>query len=323
MKSTKNRNYCLDFVKGIACIFVVFMHCEFPGRLGILIQCVSRFCVPFFFMVSGYFCYNEDTPINFGKKIKHIFWITCGATVLYAVLALLCGDGINSVTVKQIVYWLFFNQPIIIVGQMWFLFALLYDYILFAMIEKLKWQKLSKIYIFIGIGAYIALAQGAYLLDITISNPIYRNFLIEGFSLFSLGYWLHRDEKRFHLSNKILVIMIVVTTLLCPIERLLMGRDFGVNIITFPQVFSIFLYCIHNPQKGKNSWIMILGLKYSLYVYIFHPMVWHTLDEIYERMHVSGNILVMYLRPILCVAIAIMLSILFVNGKKFMKGRKV
>lgn len=57
---TKQYNYCLDFIKGIACIFVVFMHCEFPGILGVAVQAISRFCVPLFFMVSGFFCYNAN-----------------------------------------------------------------------------------------------------------------------------------------------------------------------------------------------------------------------------------------------------------------------
>lgn len=63
MAEKAKRNYCLDFIKGIACICVVFMHCEFPGILGIVIQCVSRFCVPFFFMVSGYFAYKENVKV--------------------------------------------------------------------------------------------------------------------------------------------------------------------------------------------------------------------------------------------------------------------
>ena len=54
----KQYNYCLDFLKGIACVFVVFMHCEFPGIMGTAVQAISRFCVPFFFMVSGYYCYK-------------------------------------------------------------------------------------------------------------------------------------------------------------------------------------------------------------------------------------------------------------------------
>ena len=46
-KSHKQYNYCLDFIKGLACIFVVFMHCEFPGKAGTVVQAISRFCVPY------------------------------------------------------------------------------------------------------------------------------------------------------------------------------------------------------------------------------------------------------------------------------------
>ena len=62
-KSQKQYNYCLDFIKGLACIFVVFMHCEFPGKTGTIVQAISRFCVPLFFMVSGYFSYSEDNQV--------------------------------------------------------------------------------------------------------------------------------------------------------------------------------------------------------------------------------------------------------------------
>lgn len=323
MRNIQIRNHCLDLVKGIACICVVFMHCEFPGRLGTLVQCASRFCVPFFFMISGYFCYRGNTNCQLQKKIQHIFLITLGATALYVIIALLFGGGgVTSVTCRQVGYWLIFNQPLIIVEQMWFLFALLYDYILFAAMEKMNWQLLSKIFIPIGIGTYIVLAQGAHLRGVVIPNPIYRNFLIEGFPFFSLGYWLHRDEKQICMSNNFLYIMIAITTLLCPIERFLMKRDFGVNIVTFPQVIFIFLYCIKNPGKGENSRISILGLKYSMYVYIFHPMVWHSLEKIYKAMHISEDILAMYSMPLLCVTITILISIMFVNGEKITMKKK-
>lgn len=87
----REHNYCLDCFKGIACIFVVFMHCEFPGKLGMLVQCISRFCVPFFFMVSGYFYFyngeaSKQEKINRAwKKIKHLGTIILAATALYIV----------------------------------------------------------------------------------------------------------------------------------------------------------------------------------------------------------------------------------------------
>lgn len=38
----KQYNYCLDFIKGLACIFVVLLHCDFPGATGVAIQDISR-----------------------------------------------------------------------------------------------------------------------------------------------------------------------------------------------------------------------------------------------------------------------------------------
>lgn len=74
----KQYNYCLDYLKGIACIFVVFMHCEFPGVMGIAVQAISRFCVPFFFMVSGWFCFR---PLDRNAEKNSAAW--GGAKLVY------------------------------------------------------------------------------------------------------------------------------------------------------------------------------------------------------------------------------------------------
>ena len=106
MPQNKQYNYCIDFLKGIACIFVVFMHCEFPGLTGIAVQAVSRFCVPFFFMVSGYFCFNpllqqiDHQRASFlqkqnnnlsviKKKVTHVARITLYASLFYFAFVLL------------------------------------------------------------------------------------------------------------------------------------------------------------------------------------------------------------------------------------------
>ncbi|MBR1631194.1 MAG: acyltransferase family protein [Paludibacteraceae bacterium] len=69
-ESQKQYNYCLDFIKGIACVFVVFMHCEFPGIMGMAVQAISRFCVPFFFMVSGYYCFRPVESVTSAHKYR-------------------------------------------------------------------------------------------------------------------------------------------------------------------------------------------------------------------------------------------------------------
>ena len=176
-------NSCFDFIKGIACICVVFMHCEFPGIFGTVVQAVSRFCVPFFFMISGYYSYyglNEDKQYNAYRKITHIAKITIFASLFYlCVTVFFCmiwGKILSLPPRPEIVNWLIFNRPVLISGHLWFLFALLYDYILFSLVHRLKLETLATYMIPILIIAYIVLAQGTHLAGIKIPNMMYRNF---------------------------------------------------------------------------------------------------------------------------------------------------
>lgn len=53
------RNNFLDYIKGIACIGVVFIHCSFPYVFGDIIANLAAFGVPMFFMISGYYLANN------------------------------------------------------------------------------------------------------------------------------------------------------------------------------------------------------------------------------------------------------------------------
>ena len=315
MSETKSRNYCLDLAKAIACICVVFMHCEFPGYLGILVQCVSRFSVPLFFMISGYFCYRKDGETDYRKKIRHICKMILYGTVLYSILTVMLQE-VYPLTVKGLFDWIVFNEPEIIAPQMWFLFALLYDYILFSLVEKYKAYKIAYACIPLGIIIYIIMAQGMHLYGIKVTNYYYRNFLIEGFPLFSLGYLIHEKEEQIKVSDKILIGTMIVSTLLCPVERALLGRDFGVNIVTFFQVVSIFLYCLKHPDLGKGNRLAEFGATYSMYIYLFHPAIWILLKKVYKLLGLRSYPIAMYLMPIFCVLLTCFISFAFLKTKK-------
>ena len=52
MINTKNVD-SLDCAKGIACIFVILIHCTFPSIVGEILRAIARFAVPLFFTVTG------------------------------------------------------------------------------------------------------------------------------------------------------------------------------------------------------------------------------------------------------------------------------
>lgn len=325
----KQYNYNLDFIKGIACICVVFMHCEFPGTLGVVVQSISRYCVPFFFMVSGYFCYQSvENPtgggINskwlFDKKVKHIFFITINASLFYLAFALfqsICFNDINwNVGIRQWINFLVFNEPFIIARQYWFLYALLYVYIIYAFIKRLNSYKLAYTVAFFMLFVYVFLAQGLHILGVYVPNMVYKNFLIEGFAFFMLGHWIHKNQAHLKFSNKYLLSIITLSTIFCLLERYMLGRDFGVNIMSIPQVFCIFLYAVNNPTRHKGV-IQELGKRHSMYVYILHPFVWHSLEYIYEYYRMDNNTIALYCMPICVLLISLILShIVYIVNEK-------
>lgn len=308
METVKQYNPCLDFVKGLACIFVVFMHCEFPGKAGVIVQAISRFSVPFFFMVSGYFCFypGEYDGTIIRRKTTHISRIVFWASLFYVLFAFVLK---SAYVVTRYEIWAFgiFNQPFIIVGQIWFLFALLYDYFAFGIIwkaDKIKWFYLISAVLIV---VYLCMAQGAHLCGIKIQNMYYRNWLIEGLPFFFAGHWIHANQDKIRVSDKMLIPVILVSTLLCLVERKIMGRDFGVNIMTFPQVFALFIYAVKYPDRHRGV-IQEIGKRYSMWVYILHPFVFRSMDKFYHHWAVDTVVLVQWFRPIVTVVITLILS---------------
>ncbi len=313
----KQYNYCLDFIKGLACIFVVFMHCEFPGTMGTVVQSVSRFCVPFFFMVSGYFCFRrqeDEKPVDIKRKVWHIARITLFACLFYlgwvAFRQLILHNQHFSFYTNRAIKWLVFNVPYVVARQYWFLFALLYAYIFYGILEHFHLRRFSYVLAGIMFGLYIVLAQGCHIAGIKVPNFIYRNWLVEAFPFFMLGHWIHEYQDRIKLSNKVLIAGIFVFTLLCLVERYLLGRDFGVNICTIPQVFAMFVYGVKNPLRHAGV-LQRLGRDCSMLVYILHPAVWHSLEDIYAAIGWSSNLPALYVQPLLVLGFSILFALLF------------
>lgn len=305
-------NHCLDFLKGIACICVVFMHCEFPGIVGIAVQAISRFSVPFFFMVSGYFChYPGREEYDRGvvqKKVAHIGRIVLWASLFYLLFAFVLKKSI-IVSRFDLIEFGVFNQPFIIVGQLWFLYALLYDYLAFGLIwktDKIKWFYILSVILIV---VFICLAQGAHLCGIKVDNYCYRNWLIEGIPFFFAGHWIHANQDRIAISDKLLILVIAVSTLLCLVERKIMGRDFGVNIMTFPQVFAMFVYAVKFPDRHEGV-IQEIGRRYSMWVYILHPFVYKSMDKFLHHYSVDTVAIIQWSRPIVTVVVTLALSAL-------------
>lgn len=265
--------------------------------------------------------------MNINKKVKHVLTITINACVFYTVFMMvmaLAGKDVSWIISKSGIFnWLVFNAPAWagVAGQYWFLFALLYTYIFYGILMRLGWLKQAYWLAGAMFVAYVVMAQGMHLAGHHVPNMIYRNWLVEGFAYFMLGHWIHHHQDKLKFSNNIFLTIVLVSTLLCWVERFFMGRDFGVNIVTIPQVFSMFLYAVYNPTLHKGT-IQEIGKRYSMFVYIIHPAVWHGLELVYAKFGFSENMPALYAMPIIVVILTLIAShIVYMTNAKLMKSK--
>ena len=136
-----------------------------------------------------------------------------------------------------------------------------------------------------------------------------------------LGHWIHKNQSKLDFKNSTILAVIAISTFLCLIERYLLGRDFGVNVVTIPQVSALFIYAINNPNKHKGL-LQRIGKDYSLYIYILHPIVWHSLEYLYDYSNLYSNIYALYLMPILVLIFSFLLSYIVSNINQFISRNK-
>ena len=213
------------------------------------------------------------------------------------------------IDIKHLFDFVFFNEPVIISGHLWFLFALLYTYVVFGFVYK-SWnfEKFRKISPFFLVVVFIC-GQVFYNFGINIPNHFYRNFLFEAIPFFIVGYNIRINHEKLmnKFSNKSLLIILSISTILCIPERILEKREFGLMVCSLFQVFSIFILSIKNPDIRVCCAISKLGDKYSFSVYLYHIIAGDVVVYIFSLLKFDGYM--MYLVPLITVCFTILLAI--------------
>lgn len=140
------RNQTMELCKFIASFFVVFIHAPFPGKLGGLVDCLARFAVPMFFMISGYFNY-QATSRQVLRRLKHILalfligalfrqFCIClsielngGSTIAHLLTVIPESDEIMRLLILQIPPY---------TGHLWYLCAMMVCYLIFWLFVRFQ-----------------------------------------------------------------------------------------------------------------------------------------------------------------------------------------
>lgn len=151
----QKRNYSVDIVKLIGAYVIVFLHFPPNGFAGLIVLTISRFAVPFFFIVSGYYSYQKErASIRHIKKLIRLFVVS---EILYFIVNAFQNGPVHWLhsTYTKAALWnfLLFQIPFAST-HLWFLLALMLCY-LFVMIFQKSLLAYSKRGYIIGLGLLI------------------------------------------------------------------------------------------------------------------------------------------------------------------------
>lgn len=307
------KNNCLNFIKGVACFGIVYMHTSYDCTASSIIVCAFRFAVPIFFMISGYFIFYDNKKEVFEKakkRCKHIALLFLWAFFInelwkVVVEPLLENKNIeiskwaNSIfSFKMLKNLLLFSQ---LGGILWFLIALIQCYLLMMVINHFDCYKLAYIIAIVLIISHI-IVRGYIQYNSIVPEDInvlwFRNVWFMGFPFFMMGNLIHRREK--DIKNKIpniaLVIMIFAGVLISFVERYLVVLEvyWGVLIT----VFAIFVFAIQNREKKIIPLISWIGENCSMQIYIYQMVVYSAIMIFYSKIRINNTILLI-INPLL------------------------
>ena len=207
---TIQKNVSIDLVKLGISFLVVFHHAPFSGSLANYIAVGSRFAVPFFFMVTGFYNYNADL-----KTIRRRFLAAARLMVFsnlfylswYCIRLLYWNGNVlrylsGIFTKRNILDFLILNiNPLS--DHLWYLTALVYCYLLFWLYVRFLQQRFHYRLLYI-IGFCILgislILDGPFSRFITyVPHYLYRNAWFMGTAPFILGI-LFREVTDRHIS---------------------------------------------------------------------------------------------------------------------------
>lgn len=278
MSSISGRNNNLDIFRTIASFAVVFLHYNHvSGEIGELYSRIifnlTKFAVPFFFMISGFYLIPQIERKRDKLYLKKILKMALLSSVFYIFFYLMLSPNRiewlqNHYNVGYIAMWLT-GQDDPAGFHLWYFYCLLWTFAISTYIVKHYSERVLYIlaivlvcYHFTGISAFYCYTQS--------------------FPAIALGVFLYKKRERVIKisSKKITIIGVLMIGFMC-IQAYLnlseLGGFYEGHILAL--IFIIMAMC--TPSVGGEI-LASIGVKYSSYIYILHVAVNAVLISIFE-----------------------------------------
>lgn len=230
---------------------------------------LTRFAVPCFFIISGWFLYGYDSRRKSIQSLKKLFPVTILSCLAFYIL-----KGFPEITKWDIWNLILYNSTDQFGYHLWYLYAYLYVLIIIAVFNHHIW----KIGVFL-----IPLLLCAELCFGKYSNLVFgrefpfiycRNFLVTGLTYVLIGGFLRKIDL--HPNRKYLLVLSLVLAITTILEKYILIKT-GVEAPRESYISTPFLavavFLLFKDIPIRKSLLTEAGKKYSLWIYIIHPAI--------------------------------------------------
>ncbi|PQA52739.1 acyltransferase family protein [Siphonobacter curvatus] len=317
-KTNQSRNATIDTLRFIGGFFVIFLHIHYNNHLEIVdhLRLMSRWAVPYYFIVSGYFFqqnFLKDPLNNTFKNIIKIVSIYVVSSIIYIT--------INYIESKH-----FFSITSLFIGtyyHLWFLPSMIIGYIYIYTVNTFKiniYIQYSIILIIIItiliLDSYSGLFFGRILKVYSYSR------LLISIPFMYLGFTIRKNQERIknHLNKSVGFILLLIGYLIQMLEAkyLLENTHYPIanHIFLIGTIFytiAILILCV--SFQSRDNVLSDYGRRYSLPIYLYHaiPLIFVNKFIISYKLSIAEIIILPLLIQVL------MLIILYFIDKYFNK----
>ena len=311
--TVNKRNNWLDLIKLMASFMVVFIHVDFTGTFGRVVNAIARFAVPLFFAVSGFFSLNVSSK-TIKRRLLKLIILYFVATIIYHVYNVF---GVrfteyftSTFTILDFLGFIFLNLPFSSV-HLWFLLALIYVYLIWLLVIKFSIKEKTLFIIsIVCLAIHLFLGEFLTLFNVDIPTSVVRNFVLMGFPFFTLGYLANKHKEKLKRTNNLLLIALLIFG--C-VEPALSAVFFGLNEVYIGSICSLFALIVIaiKLQEKTLSRFWVLLSSTSADVYVFHMLISRIGISIVNGLDISTeSLLFNNLWPLIVCVICVALSLI-------------
>lgn len=321
----------IEALRGLAILGVVLIHSTSYSNLFFPVQFLdifSKFGVPLFIFISGYFVYKQKDKIenNFGDYLKKRF-IKIGPPYLFMTVLLTLISFCNHFNILRFIKSLFFNFFLGTACVPYYFIIVIFQMYLLSKLVLWLYKKSPEVTLILA-AALTLLYSGLFYWQVFFTQaratiiPYYMWQFPNYILWFVLGIEFAAQNKAFGflnaIKNKYYYILFIVSLLVCCLEThylLKIRHDDGAYIalssILWEFVAIIFFWKF--KDKFNNKLFVTFGI-YSFGIFLIHKPIFDLLFKILGsyRHNVFG---------VFYAVIVIVLSILVINCANFIKNK--